>query len=42
MQVEKPQELRNLAVIGHSDTGKTTLASALLYTGGVVNRMNRV
>jgi elongation factor G len=42
MQVEKPEQLRNLALIGHSDTGKTTLASALLYTGGVVNRLNRV
>jgi elongation factor G len=42
MQVDSPQQIRNLAVAGHHDTGKTTLASALLFTGGVVNRLNRV
>lgn len=42
MQVEAPENIRNLAVVGHSDTGKTTLMSALLYTGGVVNRLNKV
>lgn len=42
MQVDSSEKLRNLAVVGHGDTGKTTLCSALLYTGGVVNRLNRV
>ncbi|MDX1644552.1 MAG: elongation factor G, partial [Thermoanaerobaculia bacterium] len=42
MQAETPENIRNLAVVGHSDTGKTTLMSALLYTGGVVNRLNKV
>jgi elongation factor G len=42
MQVESPDKIRNLAVAGHNDTGKTTLASALLYAGGVTNRLNRV
>ena len=42
MQVDSPEQIRNIALVGHADTGKTTLASALLYTGGVVNRMNRV
>jgi len=42
MQVEGPERIRNLAITGHSDTGKTTLASALLYTSGVNNRLNRV
>ena len=42
MQVESSEKIRNLAVVGHSDTGKTTLVSAALYTGGVVNRLNRV
>jgi len=42
MQVDSPSMIRNIALVGHADTGKTTLASALLYTGGVVNRMNRV
>lgn len=42
MQVESPDQIRNIAVAGHNDTGKTTLVSAFLYTGGVVNRLNRV
>ncbi len=42
MQVESSDKIRNLAVTGHNDTGKTTLLSALLYAGGVVNRLNRV
>ena len=42
MQVESPAHIRNISLTGHADTGKTTLASALLYTGGVVNRMARV
>ena len=42
MQVDSPDKIRNLAIAGHSDTGKTTLVSSLLYASGVVNRMNRV
>ncbi|NJL29472.1 MAG: elongation factor G [Thermoanaerobaculia bacterium] len=42
MQVDSPEQIRNVAFAGHSDTGKTTLASALLYASGVVNRLNRV
>lgn len=42
MQVDGPERIRNLALTGHSDTGKTSLASALLYAGGAVNRMGRV
>lgn len=42
MQVDSPANIRNITLTGHADTGKTTLASALLYAGGVVNRMNRV
>lgn len=42
MQVDSPENIRNVALTGHNDTGKTTLASALLYTGGVVNRLNRI
>jgi elongation factor G len=42
MQVDSPGKIRNIAIVGHSDTGKTTLASSLLYAGGVVNRLNRV
>jgi len=35
-------DLRNIAVVGHGDTGKTTLVSACLYTTGAVNRMGLV
>ncbi|HKV11603.1 MAG TPA: elongation factor G, partial [Thermoanaerobaculia bacterium] len=42
MQVESPDKIRNVAVAGHNDTGKTTLVSALLYAAGVTTRMNRV
>ena len=42
MQVDSPDKLRNLAVAGHNDTGKTTLVSALLFAGGVTTRLHRV
>ena len=42
MQVDSPDKLRNVAVAGHNDTGKTTLVSALLYAGGVTTRLHRV
>ncbi len=35
-------DLRNVAVVGHGDTGKTTLVSACLYATGAVNRMGLV
>jgi len=42
MQVDSPEQIRNITLTGHADTGKTTVASALLFTGGVVNRMQKV
>ncbi|HEY2289181.1 MAG TPA: elongation factor G [Thermoanaerobaculia bacterium] len=42
MQVDSPDKIRNVAVAGHNDTGKTTLVSALLYVGGVTTRLHRV
>lgn len=42
MQVDSPGRIRNLAVAGHNDTGKTTLISALLFTSGVSNRLLKV
>jgi len=41
MQVDTPAKLRNVALAGHNDTGKTTLASALLFAAGATNRMGR-
>jgi elongation factor G len=42
MKIFESEKLRNLAVVGHGDTGKTTLVSAMLYSTGAVNRMGRV
>ncbi len=42
MKVESPEQIRNIAVVGHSDTGKTSLVSAMLYTSGAVNRLTKV
>ncbi len=42
MQVETPDRIRTVALVGHNDSGKTTLASSLLYAGGAVNRLNRI
>ena len=36
------ENIRNLAVIGHSSTGKTTLVSALLYDTKALNRLGKV
>jgi elongation factor G len=35
-------DIRNVALVGHGDTGKTQLVSALLYTAGMVNRLGKV
>ena len=34
-----PDKIRNVAFLGHSHDGKTTLAEAMLFTGGAVPRM---
>jgi len=42
MKVYDAQSLRNVALVGHSGSGKTQLASALLFDAGAVNRLGRV
>lgn len=34
--------IRNISLIGHGDSGKTSLASAILFNSGMVNRLGRV
>ena len=36
------KEIKNIAIIGHSGEGKTTLCEAMLYNGGVIDRMGKV
>ena len=42
MKIYDGLNIRNLALVGHGDTGKTQLVSALLYTAGMVNRLGKV
>jgi elongation factor G len=42
MKVYSGSEIRNVAVVGHNDTGKTTLVSQLLFNAGASTRMGRV
>nr|MBA2337786.1 elongation factor G [Acidimicrobiia bacterium] len=42
MKVYPPDKIRNVVLVGHSGAGKTTLAEALLYRGGVVDRLGRI
>jgi elongation factor G len=42
MKVYSGELIRNVALTGHGDTGKTSLVSALLYTAGLSERLLRV
>jgi elongation factor G len=42
MKVYSGAEIRNVAVVGHNDTGKTTLVSQLLFNAGATTRMGRI
>ena len=42
MAVTEPGKIRNVAVVGHRGTGKTSLVEAMLYQSGGVNRLGTV
>jgi len=38
----QPQEIRNVAFIGHGSAGKTSIAEAILYVTGASDRLGKV
>ena len=36
------KDIRNIAIIGHSGEGKTTLCEAMLFNGGSIDRMGKI
>ncbi len=42
MKVYDAPNIRNVVIVGHGGCGKTSLASALLFDAGAVNRLGRV
>src|ERR671931_2928150 len=42
MPLTEPGKIRNVAVVGHRGTGKTSLVEALLFQAGKINRLGSV
>ena len=42
MKVYSTEEIRNITLIGNAGSGKTTLAEAMLFEGGVINRRGEI
>lgn len=42
MKIYKTNEIKNIALLGGAKSGKTTLAEAMLFEGGVINRRGSV
>jgi len=41
-KVYEPAHIRNIALIGHGGSGKTSFAEAALYTSGATNRLGKI
>jgi elongation factor G len=42
LTAQRPEDIRNVVLVGHSGSGKTTLVDAMALTAGAVNRAGRV
>ncbi len=42
MKENPPENIRNVTIVGHGSTGKTTLTEALLFASGATTRLGRV
>ena len=42
MAAQRPQDIRNIVLLGHGGCGKTTLAEAMLHTAGAITRFGTV
>src|SRR5207237_5596502 len=42
MKIYESKDIRNVGVVGHGHSGKTSLTAALLYTTGGTNRLTKV
>ena len=42
MKIYQTQDIRNIALVGGAKSGKTTMAEAMAFCGGLINRRGSV